>query len=671
MKKQIKADSFLQFQYVSAPAFSPDGKKVGFVVQHADLKDNTYYGDIWMLDAATKKVSQLTSGGDAKGFVFAPDGKVLFAAKRTKEEKEKEEETVFYEIDPAGGEARKAFSLPIRAGKIVPVDEDLYVIQATQNNGETDKDRGWETLEETPFWFNGRGFTAGLRGRIYLYSRSSGELTAVTEPWFDASLGEVDGRRFLYRGALWEGGRKYDYPGLYLYDIDSKTSKCLIEPNTKAGYVSDFWLDKILFTTYEDGVNVGMYNPDFYLLDPETKELRLFARYDRAVGSSVGSDARLGGGKAAKRLKDRWYFITTDCEGAYLRYLGADGTVSGNLTPEGSADCFDITEDHLAVCGLFGDRLPELYLDGEQVTHFNDAFVEEFDIRTPEYFEFDNKDGVSIHGYIMEPAAASSDDAPVSLAGPDGRFPCILHIHGGPATVFGSVYHHEMQLWANAGFYVIFCNPRGSDGRGGEFEDICDRYGGIDYEDLMEFTDEALRRCPKIDPERLGVTGGSYGGFMTNWIIGHTNRFKAACSQRSIAAWTIFEHTSDIGYSFTKWHQGARTRDEQAVRATSGRLQEPDDIPIPRSGLKQLWAHSPLAAAPNCQTPTLFIHSDKDYRCWMAEGISMFTALQMNGCPSKMVLFHDETHELSRSGKPKNRIHRMEEILAWMEKYLK
>ena len=308
-----------------------------------------------------------------------------------------------------------------------------------------------------------------------------------------------------------------------------------------------------------------------------------------------------------------------------------------------SVDSFDIFEDHIVTCALHGNRLAELYLDGEQVTHFNDAFQEEYDIRTPEYFEFINKDGVSIHGYVMTPSDA------VSLAGPDGRYPCILHIHGGPATAFGSVYHHEMQLWANAGFYVIFCNPRGSDGRGGEFEDICDRYGSIDYEDLMEFTDEALRRYPKIDPERLGETGGSYGGFMTNWIIGHTNRFKAACSQRSIAAWTIFEHTSDIGYSFTKYHQGARTREN----------------------VEQLWAHSPLAAAPNCQTPTLFIHSDKDYRCWMAEGISMFTALQMNGCPSKMVLFHDETHELSRSGKPKNRIHRMEEILAWMEKYLK
>ena len=655
MKKKIAADTFLQFKYVSNPTFSPDGTRVCYVLQQPDLKDNGYKGDLWLLDVANKTTRRLTSGGDATSYVFTPKGTILFPAKRTKEEKEKEDETVFYEIDPSGGEAYPAFSLSVKAGRIVPIDQDLYVVQASQNNGETDKDRGWETLDETPFWFNGRGFTAGIRGRIYLYRRSANELTPVTDPWFDASLGEVKDRKFLFRGALWEGGRKYDYPGLYLYDTVDNSTTCLIEPNTKAGYVADFWTeDKLLFPTYEDRVNVGMYNPDVYTLDIATKELTLLTRYDRAIGSSVGSDARLGGGRQTKRAGDKWYFVTTDCESAYLRSMTMDGRISDPLTPEGSVDSFDVWDDHIVTCALHGDKLAELYLDGQQVTHFNDAFAADYDIRTPEFFAFTNKAGVDIHGYVMKPRVEEEAD----------RYPCILHIHGGPATVFGSVYHHEMQLWANAGFYVIFCNPRGSDGRGGAFEDICDRYGGIDYEDLMAFTDEALKRYPDIDPDRLGVTGGSYGGFMTNWIIGHTNRFKAACSQRSIASWTIFEHTSDIGYSFTKWHQGARTRDEEAPRAEGSDGQ-------PRSGREQLWAHSPLAAAPNCTTPTLFIHSDRDYRCWMAEGISMFTALQMNGCPSRMVLFHDETHELSRSGKPKNRIHRMEEILGWMEKYLK
>ena len=143
--------------------------------------------------------------------------------------------------------------------------------------------------------------------------------------------------------------------------------------------------------------------------------------------------------------------------------------------------------------------------------------------------------------------------------------------------------------------------------------------------------------------------GGSYGGFMTNWIIGHTDRFAAAVSQRSISNWIAFEHTTDIGYFFTPSQHGTTTRQD----------------------VRKLWDLSPLKYAPNAVTPTLFIHSDQDYRCWMVEGLSMFTALKLHGCPAKLCLFHGENHELSRSGRPLNRIKRMEEILSWFNKYLK
>ena len=152
-----------------------------------------------------------------------------------------------------------------------------------------------------------------------------------------------------------------------------------------------------------------------------------------------------------------------------------------------------------------------------------------------------------------------------------------------------------------------------------------------------------------MDPAHFGVTGGSYGGFMTNWIIGHTDRFAAACAQRSIANWVSFEHTTDIGYFFTPSQISSDTRTD----------------------VEKLWWHSPLKYAPNAKTPTLFIHSEQDYRCWMSEGLSMFTALKRNGTPTRLVLFHGENHELSRSGKPQNRIRRMEEIVAWFDRYLK
>lgn len=211
-------------------------------------------------------------------------------------------------------------------------------------------------------------------------------------------------------------------------------------------------------------------------------------------------------------------------------------------------------------------------------------------------------------------------------------------------------FFHEMQYWSNIGYVVMFCNPRGSDGRGGnEFADIRGKYGTIDYEDIMEFVNVVIENFSFIDKDRLGVTGGSYGGFMTNWIIGHTNRFKAAASQRSIANWISKFGTTDIGYYFVE--------DQQAA--------------TPWTNFEKLWFHSPMKYADRVKTPTLFIHSEEDYRCWLAEGLQMFTSLKYNGVEAKLVMFRGENHELSRSGKPKHRIRRLKEISDWFDKYLK
>ena len=228
-------------------------------------------------------------------------------------------------------------------------------------------------------------------------------------------------------------------------------------------------------------------------------------------------------------------------------------------------------------------------------------------------------------------------------------YPAILDIHGGPKTVYGTCFMHEMQYWANEGYFVFFCNPRGGDGRGNEFADIRGRYGQEDYEDIMAFTDYVLWSYPQIDKSRIGVTGGSYGGFMTNWIIGHTHRFAAAASQRSISNWISMEGTSDIGPYFGLDQAGGNAWERQ----------------------DQAWWHSPLKYADKCTTPTLFIHSDEDYRCWMVEALQMFSALKVHGIESRVCLFHGENHELSRSGKPEHRIRRLKEITDWFNHYLK
>ena len=252
---------------------------------------------------------------------------------------------------------------------------------------------------------------------------------------------------------------------------------------------------------------------------------------------------------------------------------------------------------------------------------------------------FLNTDGVDIDGFVMKPVGYE----------PGKRYPGILHIHGGPKMVFGPGFHHEMQLWAASGFFVCYCNPRGSCGKGNAFADLQGKYGEVDFRDLMEFMDEVLRRYPEIDADRMGVAGGSYGGFMTNWVIGHTDRFRCAVSQRSIANYVGDYLLSDIGYYYVP--------DQQL-----GTIWEHPE---------RLWKASPLTYADRVKTPTLFIHADKDYRCTLANGLEMFAVLKLHGVESKLCMFYGENHGLSREGKPSNRISRLSEILRWMDEHLK
>ena len=262
----------------------------------------------------------------------------------------------------------------------------------------------------------------------------------------------------------------------------------------------------------------------------------------------------------------------------------------------------------------------------------------------PQYIATERENGLVLDGWVLLPPETDGR----SGGGERASLPGILNIHGGPKTVYSDVFFHEMQVWAHAGYAVFFCNPRGGDGRGNAFSDIRGQYGGIDYEDLMAFTDNVLSTFPVIDASRLGVTGGSYGGFMTNWIVGHTNRFAAAASQRSISNWTSMWGTTDIGYYFAT--------DQTAAH--------------PVTDQQKMWAQSPLAYADKVETPILFIHSDEDYRCWVPEAYQMFTAVKERGVDSRLCVFHGENHELSRSGTPRLRLRRLEEIQAWFDTYL-
>ena len=628
----------------------------------ASEKDNCYESCLWLYDMETKKTSRLTSGKKERTFIWMDSETVLFIADREKayQEKAKNEEdwTCFYTLNIHGGEAQFAFAVPYKAVKMKKAGKKLVLTVKYDYNkpdlshmeeGEEKKaalkawkeEKDYEVFDELPFWGNGQGYTNAKRNRYAIYDMGSGKLTYVADDWTDCSQYSVLGNLLLYKAYPWKQGVMGIRPGVYLYNLSTGETKTLIAPDSmRTGVVSLLDEKTALIAATDGSYKDTTKYCDFYHMDLADGSMKLIHPYESSIGgSSVGSDSRFGAGQTFKAVGGEFYYISTVGDFSHLYKISRGGTVSGPLTAGSSCDSFDVAGGHIASMEFHGLHIAELFVDGEQVTHMNDWLTDEYDVQTPEAFSFTASDGYEIHGWVLKPAGFEEGKS----------YPGILNIHGGPRTVYSDVYYHEMQMWANRGYFVFFCNPRGSDGRGTDFGNINGIYGTVDYQNLMDFTDEVLKRYPMIDPEHLGVAGGSYGGFMTNWIIGHTDRFHAAASQRSISNWVSFEHNSDIGHTFILNNQGTNTRTD----------------------VELLWKQSPLQFAPNCKTPTLFIHSDEDYRCYMAEGLAMFSAIKRNGCPSKLCLFHGENHELSRGGKPENRIDRMTEIIKWMDTYLK
>lgn len=641
--KRIEIDTFLKFQFLSSPQFSPDGTKIAFTVSVPDLGSNGYLADLYLYDLETKSVSRITAGGDAKTWAWTPDNTLLFSAARTEAEKRDKENgiTHLYEISPSGGEAVCRASVPAVITGIHLLPDGRYLLTIRHDNYKDTRKKSYEVFDELPFWGNGQGYTNAKRNRYAVYDLKSGDLTYVDDEWTNCSQYSVFGNLLLYKAYPWKQSVMGIRPGVYLYDLATGEKVTLIVPDSiRTGVVSLLDEKTAIIAATDDSYKDTTKYCDFYRMNLADGSMELIHPYESSIGiSSVGSDSRFGSGQTFKAVNGEFYYVSTVGDFSHLYKISRDGTVSDPLTEGSSCDSFDLANGHIASMEFCGMQIAELFVDGVQVTHMNDWLTEEYDVRTPEAFTFTASDGYEIHGWVLKPAGYEEEKS----------YPGILNIHGGPRTVYSDVYYHEMQMWANRGYFVFFCNPRGSDERGTDFGNINGLYGTVDYQNLMDFTDEVLKRYPMIDASRLGVAGGSYGGFMTNWIIGHTDRFHAAASQRSISNWVSFEHNSDIGHTFILNNQGGNTR----------------------TNVELLWKQSPLQFAPNCKTPTLFIHSDEDYRCYMAEGIAMFSAIKRNGCPAKLCLFHGENHELSRSGKPENRIDRMREIIEWMDTYLR
>lgn len=655
--EKLLIDDFYHYHMLSALRISPEGTKAAWIERQV-ASDREYTSHLWVLEDG--QPSLVFSKPEPRQFVWFDDGHILFTGKS---EDGEAAWTELYNLAVDRKEALLIDALPFKVEQMENIGNGKLLLLADINvcfpddykddpwaretrAKKQDKDADVQIIDELPFWENGKGFVSGTRKALFLYSFSSKALTRITDPWYDVAQFTFLKRKIAYRGNAYKQ-RASMYGSVMVYDIDEGATRCLVEEDRYRCWMLSRWNEKLVvkLTAADDPMGFGCTGW-FYSLDPETGECSLLNDYECDIGSTVSSDCRLSGGQILCPAKDSLYFITTRGHSGILLKLDGHGQVKTIFETDGSVDSFDVCPENGKIYGIVMARggLQEIYEIHEeegtavQMTHFNDQALQDKYVAPCEKICF-NSCGYDLEGFVLKP----KDFDPMK------RYPGILEIHGGPRVAYGTVFFHEMQFLANEGYFVFFCNPVGSDGGGFAFSHIHGKWGTVDYINLMDFADEVLRRYPQIDPERLGVTGGSYGGFMTNWIIGHTHRFRAAVSQRSIASQITSYGVSDIGYSCT-WEE------------TGGDMYRDFD---------QVWASSPLKYACHAITPTLFLHSDQDYRCVLAEGQQMFTALKDRGVPSKLFIFKGENHELSRSGQPMHRVRRLWEILSWMNQYLK
>lgn len=653
-KKKIVYEDLFDFHFLSDPVVSPEGTHAVFTRMYALKQKNDYASEIWIIDLVSGEYHALTTGGSERGAFWLDKDTVAFAANRRvddpTEEEKKDKGTKWMKISIHGGEAVPYLSVKEKAGQIKLIDEDTYVLLVNQDSEGEKKEEpntakegtDFWVLDEFPFWFNGRKVINKKRNALYLHK--DGETKQITPQYLDTAGWKIspDKTKIAFSGCEYKDVLSRT-SGLYLYDIASGETKTIVHQGTVSVGSVYFFGDKEIFYTTLDDEKRGD-NSNYNLYNMETDEYTLLPFPDKDPHGGVGTDCNMGGGNGMKYQDGYLYFTQTIWGNGVLSRMDHEGKIEVITAKEGSVSAFDMTPDGtIIMTAMRGQDLVELYAlkDGKEtrLTEMNQPYIQSHNVIKPEYFTFENRAGITLEGFVLKPAGFEAGK----------KYPGILEMHGGPKVAFGSVFHHEMQSYANDGYFVFYTNPRGSDGRGDAFAKINGMLGTIDYEDFMDFTDEMIRRYPELDEKHIGICGGSYGGYMCNWMIGQTDRYAAAASQRSISNYFTKLLCTDIGITYDLPQAGGD----------------------PWNDFDQVWEISPLKYAPHATTPTLFIQSDDDYRCWMSGAVQMFNALQQNGVPSRIALFHGETHELSRSGKPANRISRLKEMGDWFEKYLK
>lgn len=509
--------------------------------------------------------------------------------------------------------------------------------------GKVDSENLFE-IHELPFSYNGKGLIPGTIHK--LYSLEGEQVEPITPDSLDVlSFCVADDGQEVYFVAQEKAGLDKENQQLFVYDVKTKHVQNIF-PFETVHYMHCLCTqgENIYFTS-ADAEKYGYgQSPHLITMNRQTKAVTARECFDRSIGlDEITTDIKMGDHNLFACADQELTFGMTDRYHTHL-YQVRDKQAEPLFDFEGSVLSFTGHRKRVYFIAQKTGGLDELYVyDGqhvEPITHFNAPYLAQAKPNLPIHFSVKNEEFGDLDAFIIEPQNYDSSK----------RYPAILDIHGGPRMAYGDGFFHEMQLWSSQGYFVVYGNPRGSAGRGDGFANA--RMGRMAYEpydDLMTILDEAIRRYPAIDTDQLMVTGGSYGGYMTNWIVGHTDRFKAAVTQRSITNWVSQTLQTDVAnVSFRRFFYHAE--------------EFWDNIDM-------MWELSPLKYARQITTPLMFIHSADDLRCPLSQAIQLYNALKILNKETALNIFKEETHELSRSGKPANRFLRLKLITDWFDQH--
>ncbi|MFQ5758328.1 MAG: S9 family peptidase [Candidatus Bathyarchaeia archaeon] len=651
---------------VSDPQISPNGGRMLFTYTTINMEENKYDSHIWLLPLKERKPKQFTYGkGNDINSRWSPDGSaILFLSNRVSEGKKTGEEKrkmQIWVIPANGGEARCLTS--VEGGIQSPAwssDGKTILFFSNVFKGERAKGSDVKIIRRIRYRFDGLGFFPGERTHLFSVPSRGGRVKQLTDEEFDVdtAVWSPDSRRIAFVSNLEEDADFSFFKNIYI--IPSRGGKPeLLWDGASAGIGVDAseglcpmalgWSPDgryLAFTgrVIEDPNLVYYKNTDIWVLPVEGGEPKnLTAELDRTV---------LVDGVVGEVLKwspdSRYvYFKIPDQGSEHLCRVSLDGKVEKVTEGKITVGSFTLNKTGSIIALSVTDAMTpsELWIKDEKgmrrVTEMNKGLLKKLRLSEPEEFWFTASDGIKIQGWIVKPHDFKEGE----------QYPMIIGIHGGPHWYYGyRLMEPDFQVLADHGFVVVYTNPRGSTGFGESFAtEIAGNWGKRDYQDIMEAVDYVIRTYPFIDPERLGVMGVSYGGFMTNWIVGHTDRFKAAVSLNSECNYWSCYGTSDVGWLYPEVWQGKAPWDD----------------------LQMVMEQSPITYIKNMKTPLLLIHSEEDYRCPIEQSEQLFIGLKTLKRVVEFVRFPGESHGFGSYGKPKHRVERLQHIVRWFYRYLR